>query len=102
MPKEKVLVVDDDEMIRWTLGEALRGWSYQPIEAGSIAEGLQAFENEQPAAVLLDVGLPDGAGLGVLRGIKSSHGDAGVIMINANRLVVGNIDPLRGGPNDFN
>ncbi|HMG34539.1 MAG TPA: sigma-54 dependent transcriptional regulator [Blastocatellia bacterium] len=101
MPKEKVLVVDDDEMIRWTLGEALRGWSYQPIEAGSIAEGLQAFENEQPAAVLLDVVLPDGSGLDVLREIKRSHADAVVIMITANVLVEDTIAALRGGAYDF-
>ena len=37
---EKILVVDDDQAIRWTLSEALRSWSFVPIEAGTVAEAL--------------------------------------------------------------
>jgi CheY-like chemotaxis protein len=32
MAKQKILVVDDERMIRLTLKEALRGWGYEPIE----------------------------------------------------------------------
>jgi DNA-binding NtrC family response regulator len=37
MAKEKILIVDDEPMIRWTLNEALRGWEYNAIEAGTVA-----------------------------------------------------------------
>ena len=46
--KHKILVVDDEKMIRWSLGEALRGWGYEPIEVGTAAAGLSAFEAETP------------------------------------------------------
>jgi len=54
MPKEKVLVVDDDSAIRFTLTEALRGWGYEPLEASTVAAALESFDAERPSAVLQD------------------------------------------------
>ncbi|HEX8888615.1 MAG TPA: sigma-54 dependent transcriptional regulator [Pyrinomonadaceae bacterium] len=101
MLKDKILVVDDEQMIRWTLSEALRGWGYMPVETANVASTLPAFETEQPAAVLLDINLPDGSGLDVLREIKRRQPDAVVIMITANVLVDDTIAALRGGAYDF-
>jgi two-component system, NtrC family, response regulator AtoC len=99
--KEKILVVDDEKMIRWSLGEALRGWGYEPISAETAAAGLASFDAEQPAAILLDINLPDGSGLEVLRQIRHRQADAVVIMITANVLVDETIAALRGGAYDF-
>src|SRR4029079_9921639 len=52
---EKILVVDDERLIRWTLTEALRGWGYVSVEAATVAAALTAFEAEQPKVVLLDI-----------------------------------------------
>jgi len=99
--KQKILVVDDEKMIRWSLGEALRGWGYEPIQAETATAGLAAFDNDQPAAILLDINLPDGSGLEVLRQIRHRQSDAVVIMITANVLVDETIAALRGGAYDF-
>ncbi len=88
-------------MIRWSLGEALRGWGYEPIQAATAAAALTAFDTEQPAAILLDINLPDGSGLEVLRQIRHRQPDAVVIMITANVLVDETIAALRGGAYDF-
>src|SRR6266571_8200301 len=101
MAKEKVLIVDDEQMIRWTLAEALRNWGYGSVEAGSIAAGLAAFEAEQPSAVLLDVNLPDGSGLDGLREIKRRQADAVIIMMTGNVMVADTIAALRAGAYDF-
>jgi two-component system, NtrC family, response regulator AtoC len=101
MPKEKVLIVDDDQMVRWSLTEALRSWGYASAEAGSVASAIAAFETEQPAAVLLDVNLPDGSGLEGLHEIKRRQPDAVVIMMTGNVLVADTIAALRGGAYDF-
>jgi two-component system, NtrC family, response regulator AtoC len=101
MAKQKILVVDDERMIRLTLKEALRGWGYEPIEAGTIAGALASFESDRPAAVLLDINLPDGSGLDALKEIKNLQTHAVVIMITGNVLVEDTLAALRGGAYDF-
>ena len=99
--KDKILIVDDEPMIRWSLTEALRTWGYLPLEAGTVRDAINSFEAERPAAVLLDIDLPDGSGLDALREIKERQTDAVVIMITANVLVENTISALRGGAYDF-
>lgn len=99
--QEKILVVDDDSMMRMTLSEALRSWDYVPIEAGTVAQATNVFSSELPAAVLLDIDLPDGSGLDALREIKNLRPDAVVIMITGNVQIENTISALRGGAYDF-
>jgi DNA-binding NtrC family response regulator len=101
MPKDKVLIVDDEPSIRYTLAEALRGWGYEPIEAGSVAEGLELFEAELPIVVLQDVRLPDGSGLDALREYKNRQPQSVVIMITGNVMLDDTISAMRGGAHDF-
>jgi two-component system, NtrC family, response regulator AtoC len=93
--------VDDDQAIRWSLGEALTMWNFVPIEASTVAEALAQFESEQPGAVLLDIDLPDGSGLDVLRQIKNQQPETVAIMITGNVQVENTISALRGGAYDF-
>jgi DNA-binding NtrC family response regulator len=97
----KVLVVDDEQLIRWTLAEALRGWGYEPLVTETAAGAVAAFDTELPLAVLLDINLPDGSGLDVLRAVKQRQPDAVVIMITANVMLEDTIAALRGGAYDF-
>jgi DNA-binding NtrC family response regulator len=92
---QQILVVDDDEAIRWTLKEALQSWGSASIEAASVAEAVKQFKADLPAAVLLDIDLPDGSGLDVLREIKREHPDAIVIMITGNVQIDNTISALR-------
>ena len=72
-----------------------------PVEAGTVAEALKQFNDESPAAVLLDIDLPDGSGLDVLRQIKQERPESIVIMITGNVQVETTISALRGGAYDF-
>jgi DNA-binding NtrC family response regulator len=98
---EEILVVDDDDAIRWMLREALQSWGFVAREAASVAQAVNLFKTDQPAAVLLDIDLPDGSGLDALREIKREHSDAVVIMITGNVQVENTISALRGGAYDF-
>src|SRR5215204_4521082 len=98
---QRILVVDDDEAIRWTLKEALQSWGFEAIEAGSVAKGLTQYKTELPEVVLLDIDLPDGSGLDVLREIKREYSEAIVIMITGNVQIDNTISALRGGAYDF-
>jgi two-component system response regulator AtoC len=98
---EQILVVDDDQAIRWALKEALHSWGFESTEAASVKEALTRFNSDLPSAVLLDIDLPDGSGLDVLREIKREHPEAIAIMITGNVQVDNTISALRGGAYDF-
>src|SRR5262245_50825315 len=98
---KKVLNVDDEPTIRWVLGEALRGWAYETVEAETGAATLAALIAERPAAVLLDINLPDSSGLDLLREIKRRSPQTAVIMITAETLYENAVAALRGDADDF-
>ena len=43
MPKDKVLVVDDEQLIRWSLTEALNEWGYECVEAATASAAMTLF-----------------------------------------------------------
>ena len=97
----KVLIVDDEPTIRWVLAEELRGWDYETVEAETGAATLAALVTERPAAVLLDINLPDSSGLDLLREIKRRSPQTAVIMITAETLYENAVAALRGDADDF-
>jgi FixJ family two-component response regulator len=76
-----VLVVDDDPTIRSTLAEALRDWGYEARQTATLAETLALVTRERPAAVLLDVKMPDGSGISILDELKKRSPETVVIII---------------------
>ncbi|MCI0665078.1 MAG: sigma-54 dependent transcriptional regulator [Acidobacteria bacterium] len=101
MAKEKVLIVDDDPAIRYTLIEAIRAWGYEPLEAGTAEAALEIFDAEHPLAVLQDINLPDGSGLETLLEYKKRQPRVIVIMITGDVHLENSIAALRGGAYDF-
>ena len=80
-PRFKVLIVDDDQIIRSTLAEALHSWGYHTVEAATVADTLTVFDHEQPDAVLLDVKLPDGSGIAALEELRKRSDELVIIII---------------------
>lgn len=76
-----ILIVDDDQTIRSTLAEALQQWGYESREATTLAEALAIVSSERPAAVLLDVKLPDGSGIDILAELKKRSPETVIIII---------------------
>src|SRR5512146_1359680 len=83
MAAEKILVVDDEKLVRWSLGQKCREWGYQVLEAEDGAGALKLAHSESPDLVLLDVRLPDIGGLEVLQQLRQNGEARAVIMITA-------------------
>jgi len=80
-----VLVVDDEALIRWSLGEMLGERGYVVTEADNARAAVSAIQNaEQPFdVVLLDYRLPDSADLRLLEKVRRLAPTSQVIMITA-------------------
>ena len=98
---EKILIVDDERFIRVALGEALRSWNYETLEADTVAEAKRVFDDAEPAIVLLDIDLPDGSGLDVLKDIKEKKPETIAVMITGNVDIPNLTAALRSGAHDF-
>jgi two-component system response regulator AtoC len=81
MPNEKVLIVDDEKLIRWSVRRQVEEWGYAALEAESGTGALAQIRVETPELILLDVRLPDQSGIEVLREIKQNNLSIPVIMI---------------------
>jgi DNA-binding NtrC family response regulator len=82
MANATVLVVDDEDLIRWSLGERLRSDGYTIVEAATGQAALDRFK-EGVDLVLLDYRLPDIEGLSVLREMKKLDPDVLVILLTS-------------------
>jgi two-component system, NtrC family, response regulator AtoC len=96
MPSPTILVVDDEQLIRWSLASRLTDEGYRVFEAENAAAALKKVR-EGVDLVLLDYRLPDSDGLSVLKQIKENDADTLVIMLTAYSNVDTAVEAMRQG-----
>ena len=79
----RVLVVDDEPLMRWSIAESLRDRRYRVIEAADGAEALRALASAAVDVIVLDYRLPDSGNLSLLARIRQIAPLAPVVMITA-------------------
>ena len=96
----EILIVEDDAQIRKFLRASLSAEEYRFHEAVTAAEGVAQAQARQPDLILLDLGLPDGDGLDVIRQLRQSS-QTPIIVISARGQEKDKIAALDMGADDF-
>lgn len=96
-----VLVVEDEMQMRRFLRASLASHSYRVVEAASASEAIQQATAYNPDLVLLDLGLPDGDGIGVITEIRKWTTTLPIIVISARDREEDKVAALDQGADDY-
>jgi two-component system nitrogen regulation response regulator NtrX len=96
-----VLVIDDDDALRQICLDLLAARGYRTLGAASVGEGLRVFGEKRPAAVLLDLKLPDGTGLDVLRELQRRSPVTPVVVVSGYGSVTDAVEAMRLGAAEY-
>jgi DNA-binding NtrC family response regulator len=99
--KLKVLLVDDEMLIRYSLQRLIEREGFSVITAESGLEALRQFEQEKPDIVILDIRLPDTSGLTLLKTIKEIGPSVTVVMVTACPDIQSSVEAMKMGAFDY-
>ncbi len=97
----KTLIVEDDASVRQALEEAIRELGGDPRSVGTVRQASDALRKFQPHLVVVDISLPDGDGLDILREARQSQPEIDAIVITGSIAVDHAIEALRAGATDY-
>jgi len=98
---EKILIVDDEKLIRKSLKIALEQKGYTALTSQSGEKGLAIVENERVDVVLLDIRLPDSNGIDILKSIKNIDSDIVVIIMTGYGTIDNAVRAMKLGAFDY-
>jgi two-component system KDP operon response regulator KdpE len=98
--KGSILIVEDDRYISHFIDISLSKEGYKVLIAESADEGMFLFSSYKPDIVLLDLGLPDRDGMGILREMRA-YSDVPILIVSARGQEKEKINALDLGANDY-
>jgi DNA-binding NtrC family response regulator len=99
--KPKILVVDDDENVRETVGSVLTEEGYSIETASSGAEAIEKAGSNSLAVMVTDLKLPDTDGVKLYQTIKKKHPDTLAIIITGHASLQSAIRAIKAGAYDY-
>jgi two-component system KDP operon response regulator KdpE len=100
MSPPRILVIDDEPQIHRFLGPALEAAGYAPLRAETAAEGLRLAASRSPAAIVLDLGLPDLDGQAVIPRLRA-FSPAPILVLSARDQEEEKVTALDAGAEDY-
>jgi two-component system response regulator AtoC len=99
--KIRVLVVDDDSLLRKLIADQLARAEFEAVPAASAKEALEVLRETDYDVVLLDIMMPDLSGLDALREIRQFEDPPEVVMLTADTSLATGVDAMRHGAYDY-
>ena len=96
----KVLLIEDEKQIRRFVRAALEDDGCQVVEAQTMAQGLIEAGSRKPDLLVLDLGLPDGNGVDLIRDLRG-WSDVPILILSARSQENDKIDALDAGADDY-
>jgi DNA-binding response OmpR family regulator len=100
-PRKTVLVVDDEKQILEVLAAYLEREGFTPTLCATAAEAMAAYHAQRPDLMILDITLPDGSGLDILRAAAAEGERIPTIMLTARAEEVDRVVGLELGADDY-
>ncbi|RYM10486.1 winged helix-turn-helix domain-containing protein [Sphingobium cupriresistens] len=97
----RILVIEDDEILRDGLAAGLGLEGFEVDSVSSCADARAAAATQDHAAIVLDIGLPDGSGLELLTEWRRGGAKTPILLLTARNLIRDRIDGLDGGADDY-
>jgi len=97
----KVLIIEDEKELSKSIISYLSGESYRCEAAGDYKTALDKIDSFDYDCILLDIGLPDGNGLDILKALRDNKKTEGVIIISAKDAIDDRIRGLNLGADDY-
>lgn len=85
----KILLVDDDELVRYSLARVLSSAGHEVIEAVDGVSGLRTFRASRPELVVTDIVMPEQDGLGLLNELRSIDQKTPIMVISGGGEIIG-------------
>ncbi len=96
-----MLLVDDDDTFRERLARALRKRGYDVRTAPGMLDAIALARNESPEYAVVDLRVPDGSGLEILRELKAIDATTRVVMLTGYGSISTAIDAMRLGADNY-
>ena len=98
---ERILIIDDDELVRTGLCVNLEKAGFEVLAAASGKEAIEVLHRETFALAVCDLMLGDMDGVEVLRAFQETNPDISVVMLTGHGSVGSALEALRGGASDY-
>ncbi|MBU0637376.1 MAG: sigma-54 dependent transcriptional regulator [Planctomycetes bacterium] len=99
--KIRVLIVEDESLIRWSLRQKFEERNYRVTEAEHGQAALDSLDTQAYDVIMLDYKLPDMTGLDILRHLRDVDHDAVVIMMTAYSTIESAVEAIKLGAFDY-